>query len=371
MVFRDRTSLFLRLRGEARAYDAARRVATQKQQRQRSALRVGGHEYSAVSQGQGSRRDHHDAHNDDFLIEMDSLESDGRSGSGGDPLDSTGDAAPEWVRTCDELRADMSHVREQIAQLQALHNVHLLPGFGEEDKLIEEENINQLAGEITRSLRTSEQKVKRLGGLYLAPNSSGRSDVVDGHAPASDDERASRAILESVQKSFGAQLQVLSMQFRTAQKEYLKQLQGQKAVLGIGVDAEEQERALRHTQTVFLDDTSTQFRETDFVTVQAVEHDTGEEYVQQRAREIDKVVHSINDLAYLMKDLSNLVEVQGTILDRVDYNVLAVRESTQNAVKELRRAERHHRKRHGVSCIICLTLACGVMALILVFKWLF
>jgi syntaxin 16 len=56
-----------------------------------------------------------------------------------------------------------------------------------------------------------------------------------------------------------------------------------------------------------------------------------EESKVQSSREIQNLAKTISDLAVLFKDLSVLVVEQGTILDRIDYNILDAKQNITKA----------------------------------------
>lgn len=65
------------------------------------------------------------------------------------------------------------------------------------------------------------------------------------------------------------------------------------------------------------------------------------------------MVKSINDLASLFKDLSVLVVEQGTILDRIDYNIESAKEDTINANKNLQAVSTSEKSTRARRCIKC------------------
>ena len=62
---------------------------------------------------------------------------------------------------------------------------------------------------------------------------------------------------------------------------------------------------------------------------------------------------SINDLAAIFKDLSVLVVEQGTILDRIDYNIESAKEDTLNANKNLEAVQKSEKSTRARNCIKC------------------
>ena len=79
-----------------------------------------------------------------------------------------------------------------------------------------------------------------------------------------------------------------------------------------------------------------------------------------RDQEVVKIIESVNELAAIMKDLSVLVIDQGTILDRIDYNVEQVAGSVAEGVKQLEAAEKTQ-KRNWLMTIISLLLVLVIL----------
>ena len=62
---------------------------------------------------------------------------------------------------------------------------------------------------------------------------------------------------------------------------------------------------------------------------------TADKAIAQREREITQIAKSINSLAVIFKDMQTMVVEQGTVLDRIDYNVEQTATNIEAAVEEL------------------------------------
>jgi syntaxin 16 len=88
----------------------------------------------------------------------------------------------------------------------------------------------------------------------------------------------------------------------------------------------------------------------------------------ERDAEIIKIAQSITELSVLFRELSVLVIEQGTVLDRIDYNVEHTLIKVQAGTKELVTADKYSRKGRSIECIIFLILLILVLLLILIAK---
>lgn len=88
---------------------------------------------------------------------------------------------------------------------------------------------------------------------------------------------------------------------------------------------------------------------------------------EHREQEVTKVVKSIVDLNDIFKDISTMVHEQGTVLDRIDYNVEQTHTQVNEGLKQLRQAEVYHRKNRKMFCILVLASVTLVMLVTLIF----
>lgn len=85
---------------------------------------------------------------------------------------------------------------------------------------------------------------------------------------------------------------------------------------------------------------------------------------EERNREIAQVHESIRDLNMLFKDLAEMVQTQGTQLDRVQDNILRVSAENQETSRELRKAS--EKQRRGGKCRNIALVVAGVVVLLII-----
>ncbi|KAB5556177.1 hypothetical protein DKX38_007086 [Salix brachista] len=219
---------------------------------------------------------------------------------------------PAWVDVSEEISVNVQRARTKMVELAKAHAKALMPSFG--DGKEDQRMIEGLTQEITGLLRKSEKKLQRLAAA----------------GPSEDSN-----IRKNVQRSLATDLQNLSMELRRKQSTYLKRLRQQKE----GQDGVDLEMNLNGGRSIIDDDNLD-----------------------------DMVVESVNELAQIMKDLSVLVIDQGTIVDRIDYNIQNVETTIEEGLKQLQKAERTQKRGGMVMCATALVIMCFIMLVLLVLK---
>lgn len=245
---------------------------------------------------------------------------------------------PAWVDVSEDIAANVHRARMKMSELVKAHAKALMPSFG--DGKEDQRRIEALTQEITDLLKKSEKRLQKLAA-------AGPSEDVN--------------VRKNVQRSLATDLQNLSMELRKKQSTYLKRLRQQKE----GQDGDDIEMNLNGNKSGMEDD---DLDDMGFSDHQMAKLKKSEAFTAEREREIQQVVESVNELAEIMKDLSVLVIDQGTIVDRIDYNIQNVASSIEEGFKELQKAERTQKHGGMVMCASVLVIMCLIMLALLILK---
>ena len=97
--------------------------------------------------------------------------------------------------------------------------------------------------------------------------------------------------------------------------------------------------------------------------------DNSEMVLQRRDNELNLLLNSVNDLAQIFKDMQTLVMEQGTILDRIDYNIDIASTNVTSGKKSIIKANAYHKSNCFRNVIIVLIVCIFIEAILLIFKF--
>lgn len=157
-------------------------------------------------------------------------------------------------------------------------------------------------------------------------------------------------------------LQELGLRYRSAQNYYLTQVKSRE---------ERSNQFFTEDQSIFLNNASTdtwlmESNETstdswheneqrqNSVLLQLEDSEDRTKLALEREEQIGNIVQSIADLRHIFKDLATMVQDQGTILDRIDYNIEQTQIQVQEGYKQLKKADSYQRANKKLYCIVIL-----------------
>lgn len=248
----------------------------------------------------------------------------------------TASVAPAWVDTQEEITTDMAIIKQKMGDLSSIHKEALKPSFDDTGDSAQQ-MIEVMTREITQHFRKAERKLKSLNQTQTSADNS--------------------RLIRNVQQSIAAELQKLSQEFRKQQKGYLQRLRKQQEVVALSPT---------FGGPSLLDDNGD--FDSGFTESQILKSRESENLVVEREKDIQTIVRSVEELATIMRDLSVLVIDQGSVVDRIDYNMEQVSTHVEEGVKELVKAEKHQKSSRMMMCIMFLFCACILMVFVVMFQ---
>lgn len=229
--------------------------------------------------------------------------------------------APYWVEDIERVRSDLDDIEKKINALEAIYKDRVSAVFDDKVKQCDAQ-IASYTQNLTRIFHKCESRLKNLQKRQYTNDTEER-------------------IFKNVQKGLASRLQELSMSYRKKQKQFFQKLRS------VGTTGEDDDLI-----------------ETGFNQSQKGAMDMMRKETQSREQEIQQIAKSAQELAQIFKDLNQLVIEQGTIVDRIDYNmdqaVTKVREGVQQVVKaeEYKKSSRPY----GIMAFMILVIVvCAVL----------
>lgn len=247
---------------------------------------------------------------------------------------------PRWVDVQDEVGDVLKDITLKAAALDKLHSKHVLPGFDDEDvKQREEIEIEKLTQEVTRGFQQCQKAIKRIESMVKEARDSG--NLMKG------DEVMAR----NVQVALASRVQDVSATFRKKQSTYLNSkyltslVRHEANVLtelrALGGFESPFGRSSTPVQNPYSDpalmesDADKSFSQSTLQQTAQKRYHGNDATIAQRESEINDIAKGIIELADIFRELQGMVIDQGTMLDRIDYNVERMAVDVKGAEKEL------------------------------------
>lgn len=263
---------------------------------------------------------------------------------------------PDWVNLVDEVQYEMLRITTRIKDLKELQQRHVSrPSFNDE-KSQEEKAIEESTTEITKMLTHCHKLVQ------LIQNS--------GPSTARHNQLRQNVTISMIQS-----LQNVMADLRGSQSSYLNQLKSRSENCDKFFDDFATFSGKNQKLPSFLDDDLQMPTETDSsqpsqeLSMKQLQllHDNAS-IVREREREIVNITKSIVEINHLFKDLAGFIVDQGTVLDRIDFNIEQTTVKVKSGLRSVRKAEEYQKKNRKMYCIFILSIAVIVGLFLLVLK---
>lgn len=245
---------------------------------------------------------------------------------------------PSWVLKSEKIKVEMGMLRDRINKLKEHHAKALLVTFGSDGG--SQSHVDVLTKEVQSTFKRLDADIRQIG----------KQDAVG------EDQK----VRKQVQGQLAQALFKLSVEFRKEETRFLNKMETQKGFeLGSSIGLIEDDSGGSGLKAEI---------DPGFTDVQLQAVAQAETRVAERDEEIRRIVETITELAQIMRDLSTLVVEQGTMLDRIDYNIQETAVKVEQGVKELVQAEKTQKQGRALLCIMALCVMIVIMLIIVIVR---
>lgn len=254
---------------------------------------------------------------------------------------------PQWIHHLEKAQNILKQIPLRVDELKNLHSRHLHKSTFD-DSSTDEEAIEYCTQEISRLFNDAHKLVQ-----VIKQNSN-------------EGSTKERKLTVNVYCTLAASIQDLTQFFKSTQNSYLRELQSR----------EDRSKVYFENQVVNIDiydDSGTEDIDSYFIgsspptqeqMIYLEEENT--RFALEREQEVNSIVKSILEVNKIFKDLSIMVADQGTVLDRIDYNIERTQIDVFEGFKQLRSADAYQRKNRKMCTIVVLAIVTILVFFLLV-----
>ncbi len=218
--------------------------------------------------------------------------------------------------------------------LQGEQQRRIIPKFDDDENKRIDRKIKELVIDMTRKVKQAEENINQLGKL--------------SHESSSEEE-----VIQNMRLNLITKIKDFSRDFQLNEEKYMRKYQ-----------------ELVGDKTNYLEDLDNSSGQTANINSDFLQTtDKESRFLRQRDEEISTLLTSISELSGVFKDLQTLVSHQGTILDRIDYNIDTAGDNIKQAHKSLVDTEKMMKSNCYRNSMLFIIISIFIMCILLLLKY--
>ena len=254
---------------------------------------------------------------------------------------------PLFVDIARDIDEYINEIEVLLEHLMKLYRKNSLPGF--EDKTPDEQEIEGTSFKILQLFQKSYTVIKKLEVIYEEQFLEGRQL-----------NKSELMILDNMTKDYAQKVQWESNKFRVLQNNYLKFLNKDDLKPIIPKNSlDSSQLLLQEEEEKGKNELNNEIDEYSMKVLQSQQQkakNSDQQFLEQRDQEITELTKGIYEVGTIFREMQNLIIDQGTIIDRIDYNLENTVIELKQANKELEGATRYQKRTQKCKIILLLTL---------------
>ena len=256
---------------------------------------------------------------------------------------------PIWLQYVELIDDNLHKIELQIGELKEYQSLRQKVIFDEEKANEYDINIQEITYSVTSLLKSSKIKLQQIG-IKQNENAYESSSNLMGF-----EERQTRY---NAMKSRAMKLQEFTKIFHHLQRNYIKNMSIKQEKFHKYIDIESVTNTLPDLSNVYNGYTQEQI-----AIINEIEHES-----EDKTKAILDICRSVHELSQLFQELSILIVEQGSLLDRIDYNVEQTLETLNTTTPIVDGLNKRQKRSKSALCIIVLIMLIILMALVLLLK---